>query len=133
MTAGIECAFIAFLPADPELRTSQAGKPFLTFNAGVGEGDDVQWLRVACFGGRAVELSRILAKGSKVYCEGRLTLQNWTGKDGSERHGLNVAAWRVEPLRQIGRNKPKQAKPDAPAQRVNERPFDDPLPDEWAP
>ena len=130
MTTGIETAFVGFLPsALDELRTSAAGKHWVSFNAGVGEGDDVQWLRVACFGERAVELSGILVKGSKVYVEGRLTLQHWTGKDGAERHGLNVAASKVEPLGLIGRKKPKAAKPDAPAQRANERPFDDPLPD----
>lgn len=131
MTTGIECAFLAFLPAAPELRTSAAGKPLLTFSAGVGEGEAVQWARVAVFGERAIELSRMLAKGNKVYVEGRLTLQEWTGKGGEARHGLNVAAWRVEPLRQIGRNRSQQAKPEAADKAAPagvDRSFDDPLP-----
>ena len=100
--------------------------------AGVGEGEAVQWVRVACFGEQAVELSRILVKGSRVYVEGRLTLQHWKGPDGTDRYGLNVAAWRVEVLGQIGRNKPKRQKPDAPAERTDER-LDNPLPDWGAP
>jgi len=35
----IEAAFIAFVATEPELRTSAVGKPWLSFNAGVGEGD----------------------------------------------------------------------------------------------
>jgi single-strand DNA-binding protein len=133
MTTGVECAFVAFLPSAPDaLRTSAAGKPWLSFNCGVGEGDAVQWVRVACFGPRAVELSQVLVKGSKVYVEGRLTLQTWTGKDGQQRHGLNVAAWRVEVLGQIGRQRSRKAKPVAPAQH-GDAALDDPLPDWGAP
>ena len=54
MTGGIECTFWGLLPSEPDgLRTSAAGKPWLAFNAGVGEGDDKQWVRVAVFGEKA--------------------------------------------------------------------------------
>ena len=43
-----------------------------------------------------------------MYIEGGLTLQTWE-KNGEQRAGLNVAAWRAEPLSQIGRQKPKRA------------------------
>jgi single-stranded DNA-binding protein len=34
-----------------------------------------------------------LAKGVEVYVEGRLSLNTWTGKDGTQRTGLSVTAW----------------------------------------
>ena len=49
----------------------------------------------------------------------RLKLENWTSKDGQARSGLKVAAWKVERLGEIGRDKPpaKAARTaDLPAQ-----------------
>ena len=66
-----------------------AGKRYLTFAAGVGEGETIQWIRVACFGDRAQELASLLRKGSRVYCEGRLRLDEWESKDGDKRRGIH--------------------------------------------
>jgi single-stranded DNA-binding protein len=110
---GIETAFIARVGTDTiEVKTSQAGKPWASSSACVGDGEDDQWLRVADFRDRAQQLAGHLHKGDKIYAEGRLKLDTWTGKDGKERTGLNVAAWRVEQLGQIGKN--KRANPKAP-------------------
>lgn len=115
MSTGIECAFFAFLPSEPEgLRTSAAGKPWLAFSAGVGEGDDKQWLRVVVFGEMAQAIAPRLHKGGRIYVEGKLSQDEWKGKDGQQRHGLKVAAFRVELLNQIGRNRPRKAKAKAP-------------------
>src|SRR5258708_26560087 len=97
---------------EPELKTSQAGKPWTSFSACVGDGDEAQWLKLVVFGDRAQQLAGHLHKCERVYVEGRLKLDTWTGKDGNERTGLKVAAWRVERLGEIGKNKP--VKPKAP-------------------
>jgi single-strand DNA-binding protein len=110
--SGIETAFIANVGSEPEMKTSAAGKPWAAFSACVGDGEDDQWLRVAVFRDRAQQLAGHLHKGDKIYAEGRLKLDTWTGKDGKERTGIKVAAWHVEQLGQIGKNKP--AKPKAP-------------------
>lgn len=108
MTSSIECAFTAFLASEPDgLRTSKAGNPWLSFSAGVGDGDGKRWLRVTVFGERAREIAPRLHKGGRVYVEGRLTQDEWKGKDGQQRHGLKVAAFRIELLNQIGRNRPR--------------------------
>ena len=112
--SGIETAFIANVGSEPELKTSAAGKPWAAFSACVGDGENAPWLRAADFGDRAQQLAGHLHKGDKIYAEGRLKLDTWTGKDGKERTGINVAAWRVEQLGQIGKNKP--AKRKAPPQ-----------------
>jgi single-stranded DNA-binding protein len=67
---------------------------------------------VVAFGDRAQQLAGHHHKGDRIYAEGRLKLDTWTGKDGKERTGIKVAAWRVEQLGQIGKNRP--AKPKAP-------------------
>lgn len=121
--SGIETCFIARVGTDVEVKTSQAGKPWANFRACVGSEKDgeeqQQWLQIVMFGSRASSLT--IVKGDKIYVEGRLKLEGWTGRDGVERQGLKVAAWRIERLGEIGKNKPaKPAKDDAPAneQRV---------------
>ena len=68
----------------------------------VGDSDDSQWVRLVVFGDKATSLS--LANGDKVYVEGSLKIESWTAKDGKERSGLKVAAWKIEKLGAIGRN-----------------------------
>jgi len=113
----IECAFAGCVGKDPELRTSQAGKPWCSFAVAVGQDDATQWVRVALFGEKAEEAARTIAKGDRVHVEGRLKLSTWE-KDGEARHGLEVAAWLAQPLGKIGNRKPEKPKP-ASAATVN--------------
>ena len=126
----IEAALTGRLGTDPELKISQAGKPWAAFNVGVGEGDNLQWVRIAVFGERAQELSAILRKGDRVYVEGRLQLNQWTDKEGQPRAGLNVAAWKCEKLGQIGRNKPPKPKSDDAERDWQQRPTERPASDQ---
>jgi single-strand DNA-binding protein len=118
---GIECAFFGSLGNSPELKTSKSGKPWasLSVAAGTGEEDEggrsrTQWVKVACFGEAAERVSGA-AKGTRLYIEGTLKLEEWNDKDGFARHGLSCAAWKCEKVGApaIGRNKPKRmARPD---------------------
>ena len=74
MNGTIEAAFIGRVGSDPELRTSQAGKPWCRFSVAVGESDDMQWINVAAFGEVAERLCGQLAKGDRAYVEGTLRL-----------------------------------------------------------
>ncbi len=109
----IESAFIGRVGTEPELRTSAAGKPRAAFNVAVGQDDAVQWVRVAIFGDLAEQLAKTLQKSDRIYCEGTLKLNTWE-KDGEKRAGLSVAAWKVEKLSQIGRNRPPKPKGERP-------------------
>jgi single-stranded DNA-binding protein len=106
----IECAFTGRIGQEPMLKESKAGKPWLSFSVAVGEGDDVQWLQIATFGSRAPELAGSLKKSDRVYIEGRLKLNTWTGKDGTQQAGLSVAAWLVQPMGHIGAKRPSKPK-----------------------
>jgi single-stranded DNA-binding protein len=118
---GIEACFEGRLAADPELRTSKAGRAWLSCRVAVGEGDTVQWIKVAVFA-KAEELAGQLTKGSRVYCEAALRVETWTDKDGHERWGLSAGCWRCEPLGLIGRNRPAKPKggPRAPSDAAAE-------------
>jgi single-strand DNA-binding protein len=114
----IEAAFFGRVGQPPELRTSQAGKPWARLSIAVGQGDeDAEWLSVAVFGDLAKRVSNTLHKGDRVYVEGTLKLERWT-KDGAERCRLSVAAWKCERLGGIGRNRPRKPNPS----RAEERP-----------
>jgi single-stranded DNA-binding protein len=55
---GIVCAFTGKCGQDPELKTSKAGKPWLSFHVAVDEASEeaTTWIRVAVFGQLATEL-----------------------------------------------------------------------------
>jgi len=73
---GIETAFEGRLGADPELRESKAGRPWLKMSVCVGDGETARWVKVAVFN-EAEELASVLTKGSRVYCEGALRAETW--------------------------------------------------------
>ena len=116
----IDCAFYGFLAADPDNRTSAAGKPWVRLRVGVGHGDDIQWLSVAAFG-KSADLAGALHKGDRVYIEGTLKLDTWTGADGAERHGLDVRAVRLVRTHLIGDRKPRPPSDDHRADAKRER------------
>ena len=100
----IDCAFSGFLAADADPRISQAGKPWVRLRVGVGKDDDVQWVSIAVFG-KAAQTAAKLRKGDRIYCEGTIKVDTWRGQDGTERHGLSVASFKVEKTHNIGRNR----------------------------
>jgi single-strand DNA-binding protein len=100
----IDCAFFGFIAADAETKVSKAGKTWVRLRVGVGKDDDLQWVSVAAFG-QAPEVAAKLKKGDRYYVEGSIKIDTWTGNDGTERHGLSVASFKVEKTHNIGRNR----------------------------
>jgi single-stranded DNA-binding protein len=119
----IDCAFYGFLAADADSRVSQAGKQWVRLRVGVGKDEEVQWLGVAVFG-KAAEAAAELRKGDRIYVEGTLKLDSWTGRDGAERHGLSVASFKVDRTHNIGRNRPKREHDDSLAHADEPPPYD---------
>jgi single-strand DNA-binding protein len=113
---GIETAFFGGLWREVELLTSKSGKPWARLMIAVDTGEEdadghakSQWIKVAVFGETAEKLAGA-AKGTRLYVEGSLKLEEWQDKDGFDKHGLSVAAWKCEMVgvSAIGRNKPKR-------------------------
>jgi single-stranded DNA-binding protein len=103
----IEVALFGVLGRDAETKVSKSGTPYLRLNIRCGDADAVQWISAMVFGDDVPELAARLEKGSRVYLEGTLKLNEWTGADGGTRHGLSVMSWHCK-LAAIGRNRPKR-------------------------
>lgn len=125
MSGEIEIALTGVCVKLPELKMSKTGKPFATFSLVVGDGDNKKFIRVACFGETAEKVAEQLKVGGKVYCEGTLDASIWTPQGGEPRINLNCAARRCEVLNQIGKNRPRQPRQDAPPQDRYREPVDD--------
>jgi len=89
------------LGRDPELRYTPQGTPVCSFTLATnekrkdraGETQDVTtWFRVTLWGRQAETASQYLSKGRPVYIEGKLRVEEWTDKDGKQRHTLEVHA-----------------------------------------
>lgn len=89
------------LGKDPELRYTPQGIAVCDFSLATnekkrdkaGEMQEVAtWFRVTLWRNQAENASKYLKKGSPVYIEGRLSLEEWTDRDGNTRQTLSVQA-----------------------------------------
>ncbi|HST52519.1 MAG TPA: single-stranded DNA-binding protein [Pyrinomonadaceae bacterium] len=89
------------LGRDPELRYTPQGTAVCNFSVATnerrrdkaGEQQDVTtWFRVNAWGRQAENVSKYLAKGRRVYVEGRLHVEEWNDRDGKSRYTLEVNA-----------------------------------------
>jgi single-strand DNA-binding protein len=89
------------LGRDPELRYTPQGTPVCSFSMATNERrkdktgemqDQTTWFRVTLWGRQAETASQYLSKGRPVYIEGRLRVEEWTDRDGKQRHTLEVHA-----------------------------------------
>jgi single stranded DNA-binding protein len=125
---GIECAFCARLGRDAELRMVKGGElPMVSFTAAVDQQHQTEdapatWVRVVLFGDKAEELAPRLVKGTRIYAEGRLSVDLWQPDDGrAPRVNLQVIANVVQPMGQIGRQRPRATRTAERGQRAWDR------------
>src|ERR1041384_4853196 len=87
------------LGRDPELRYTPQGSAVCNFSVATnekkrdkaGELQDVTtWFRITLWNKQAENASKYLTKGSPIYIEGRLRIEEWTDKDGNNRFTLEV-------------------------------------------
>ena len=93
---------VGYLGRAPELRYTPDGTPVSNFSVATTERrkdksgelqETTTWFHVALFGGRAEVANEYLSKGSHVWLEGPLTLNQWT-----DREGAASSTWKSEPL-----------------------------------
>lgn len=93
------------LGRDPELRYTPQGSAVCNFSMATSEkrrdkAGDLQdittWFRVTLWSKQAELASKYLTKGSSVYIEGRLRVEEWTDKDGKARFTLEVNATEMQ-------------------------------------
>lgn len=89
------------LGADPEMRVTPQGHTVATFRvasnrswrSAEGEShEDTEWFRVVAWNKLAEICSKWLAKGSRVYVEGRLQTRQWQDQEGQPRSLTEVIA-----------------------------------------
>ena len=135
MTARVEVAFIGRVGGNPEFKLVRDGTmPFLTFSVVVNDSADQdapgQWFRCVAFKESAERLNGMLAKGDKVYIEGRLKLpvEIYQPRNAdAARASLEVLVNLAQPLGQIGRRRPRQV-----AQQQHRRVVGAHAPNGWA-
>jgi len=92
---------VGHLGRDPELRYTPQGDAVCDFSMATndrkkdksGEFQDVTtWFKVTLWRRMAENASKYLTKGSSVYIEGRLQIEEWTDRDNNKRYSLVVQA-----------------------------------------
>ena len=119
---------IGNLTRDPELRTTSTGVNVCTFTVAVNRRRSSQnsnqpeadFFRVSAWRQLGENCQRYLAKGRKVAVVGPVSVQTYTGADGTTRASLEVTADDVEFL--SSRNEDAGYAPAAPAQPVSAAP-----------
>jgi single-strand DNA-binding protein len=92
---------IGNLGRDPELRYTPQGVAVCSFSMATNEkrrdkSGDLQdittWFKVTLWRQQAENAAKYLTKGSPVYIEGRLRIEEWTDRDNNNRYTLDVQA-----------------------------------------
>jgi len=92
---------VGHLGKDPELRYTPQSTAVCDFTMATndrkrdksGEWQEVAtWFRVTLWRNQAENAAKYLKKGSQVFIEGRLSLEEWTDRDGNTRQTLQVNA-----------------------------------------
>lgn len=89
-----KASLIGNLTRDPELRYTPQGTAVCTFGLATNrqwttdsgeKREDVEFHRIVSWNKLAELCAQLLAKGRKVFVEGRLQTRKWTAQDGNER------------------------------------------------
>ena len=95
---------IGFLGTDPEMRYTPNGSPVTSFrlatsrrytNSAGERQDETEWFTVVAWNQLAETCNQFLAKGRRVYVDGRLRSRSWEGQDGQTRHVNEINAGTV--------------------------------------
>ncbi len=115
---------IGNLTRDPEIRHTAKGMAVSdlsmainsTYKAQDGtEREETVFLDVVTWGRQAETCGQYLSKGSPVFVEGRLQLDQWEDKDGQKKSRIKVRAERVQFLGRSGRSDSRDTQ-SAPSQ-----------------
>ena len=107
------CTFVGNAGRAPEIRTTADGTQIASFSLAVStwsreaegvanakakatkEGEPI-WLRIVAFGKLAETVEKFVKKGSQVLVAGRLSVREYTTKDGKERTAVEIIAQSIE-------------------------------------
>ncbi|VEN75206.1 Single-stranded DNA-binding protein [Candidatus Desulfarcum epimagneticum] len=107
--AGVNKAIIVGnLGRDPEMRYTPDGLAVANFSVATSEEwkdkntgekrQKTEWHRIVAFGRLAEICGEYLAKGKKVYLEGRIQTRDWEDKEGVKRYTTEIVAGQMQML-----------------------------------
>jgi single-strand DNA-binding protein len=89
---------------DPEMRFTPNGNPVTSFTLAtnrmvqVPEGEpkkETEWHNIVTWGKLAEQCNQFLAKGRRVFVEGRIQTRSWENQEGQKRSKVEIVANRV--------------------------------------
>lgn len=86
---------IGNLGAEPEMRFTANGKAVTQFRIACSFGDTTEWVSCVVWEKLAELCAEHLAKGSKVYVEGRLATRSWDDQNGRKHYKTEIVATQV--------------------------------------
>jgi single-strand DNA-binding protein len=100
-----QCVFVGNVGRNPEIRTTDDGMQVANFSLAVStwnreekaKGEPI-WLRIVTFGKLAENVEKIVTKGSLVLVSGRLSVREYTNKQGVEKTAIELIAEHVEQM-----------------------------------
>lgn len=102
------------LTRDPETRTTQGGMTVCKFGLAVNrkfkDTEEVMFVDCTAFGKTAEAIAQYLDKGSPVFVEGRLQLEQWEDKEGGKRSKHSVV---VDVVQFVGGDKDRGESPES--------------------
>jgi len=122
---------IGNLTRDPELRYTPQGTAVCSFSIATNRSwttdsgekkDEADFHKIVAWNKLAELCSQFLAKGRKVYVEGRLTTRTWTGQDGAQKSTTEVIISDMILLDSSGRGVGASAKSSEPEDEVQVSP-----------
>jgi single-strand DNA-binding protein len=84
---------IGRLGQDPDLRFTGDGTAVANLSVATNEpGDHTEWHSITCWGDLAEVVNEHVAKGERLYVEGRLRTSEWEDSDGRTRYTTEIHA-----------------------------------------
>ncbi|TDI92780.1 MAG: single-stranded DNA-binding protein [Chloroflexi bacterium] len=89
---------------DPEMRYTPSGTPVTNFRLAVSNNrrdqngewiEDTEWFTVTAWERQAEAVNQYLAKGRRVFVDGRLSTRQYTSNSGEARTSLEIRAFKV--------------------------------------
>ena len=108
---------IGNLGADPEIRYTQSGTAVVNFRLATTESwkgqdgqmqEQTEWHHIVAWKRLAEICAEYLAKGSKVYIEGKLQTRKWQDQNGNDRYTTEIVAREMKMLSPRGQSSAKE-------------------------